>query len=329
MNRNLKHYYCHSTLAEIKQEGFSAKGLKLLTGGNRKFPHSLPFKRSDITSIQIKSVARMSISGVQDKISLKLERGQLEPVESRGEYLLKPVPSLVIPEFTDDVPANEHLTMQIASQIFRISTAANAALYLSDGSMAYITKRFDYCDGIKIPQEDFCQLSARTPESGGENYKYNGSYEEMGGMIRKYCKASIVEIEKLYRQIVFNYIFSNGDAHLKNFSLQATPYGDYVLTPAYDLICTALHFPNESRTALEMFDDFESDFFRDNAFYGREDFIKLAEIYGIQKMRAEANLAEFRTKTECVINLINRSFLSPAAKFNYRARFEERLKAIR
>jgi len=329
MDRNLQHYYCHSTLAEIKKEGFSAKGLKLLTGGNRKFPHSLPFKRSDITSIQVESVERMSISGVQDKISLKLERGQLKPVESRGEYLLKPVPSLIIPEFTGDVPANEHLTMQIASQIFKISTAANASLYLSDGSMAYITKRFDYRDGIKIPQEDFCQLSSRSPESGGENYKYNGSYEEMGGIIQQYCKASIIEIEKLYRQIIFNYIFSNGDAHLKNFSLHESPYGDYVLTPAYDLICTSLHFPNESRTALEMFDDFESDFFRDNAFYGKEDFLKLAEIYGIQKIRAEATLTEFHTKTERVINLINRSFLSPEAKLNYRARFEDRVMAIR
>ncbi|MFA6660808.1 MAG: hypothetical protein WC124_14285 [Desulfoplanes sp.] len=115
MNRDLKHYYCHSTLTEIKSEGFYVKGLKLLTGGNRKFPHRLPFKRSEISSMQVESVERMSISGVQDKISLKLERGQLKAVESRGEYLLKPVPSLMIPEFIDDVPANEHLTTVLQS----------------------------------------------------------------------------------------------------------------------------------------------------------------------------------------------------------------------
>lgn len=41
--------------------------------------------------------------------------------------------------------------------------------------------------------------------------------------------------------VVFNYLFGNGDAHLKNFSLQATSGGDYVLTPAYDLLHTSIH----------------------------------------------------------------------------------------
>ena len=91
-------------------------------------------------------------------------------------------------------------------------------MFLKDQSMAYITRRFDYRDKAKVGQEDLCQLSSRSPDTHGKNYKYDGSYEEVGRILKRFCKAQVVEIEKLYRLIVFNYVFSNGDAHLKNFS---------------------------------------------------------------------------------------------------------------
>lgn len=59
-----------------------------------------------------------------------------------------------------------------------------------------------------------------------------------------------MEIEKLYTLIVFNFVFSNGDAHLKNFSLIEIPGGDYVLSPAYDLLNTRIHV-DDSDFALD------------------------------------------------------------------------------
>jgi serine/threonine-protein kinase HipA len=41
------------------------------------------------------------------------------------------------------MPANEHLTMQIARQVYGIETAENALIFFKDGAPAYITKRFD------------------------------------------------------------------------------------------------------------------------------------------------------------------------------------------
>lgn len=322
-------YRCHSILAEVKDEGFSPVGLKLLTGGKRKFPHRLLYGRVDISTVQLETAERMSISGVQDKISVRLVRGELIPVDVAGEYILKPVPSRPLPRFEADVPANEHLTMQIAAQVFKIPTAVNACVYLKDDSMAYVVKRFDRRDGQKVPQEDFCQLSSRSPESHGNSYKYDGSYEEMGRILRVYCKAYAVEVEKLFRLIVFNYAFSNGDAHLKNFSLHESPYGDYVLTPAYDLVCTSLHLPNETRTAIGLFDDFESQFYTQNGFYGATDFFHLANLFGIQHKRAERILLSFPQAHDRVIGLINSSFLSDDAKTDYTARYEDRLLAIR
>jgi serine/threonine-protein kinase HipA len=319
---------CMSTLAAIPAEGYSPVAKKLLAGGNRAFPFRLAFNRSDVVAFRMKAAGHMSISGIQDKISLKLGRGRLEPTEKDGEYILKPVPSADIPRYRSDVPANEHLTMQIASQVFGITTALNAVIYFADGELAYITRRFDRRDGVKIPQEDFCQLSNRTEQTGGKNYKYDGTYEEVGRILRQYCKAYPVEVEKLFARIAFNYVFSNGDAHLKNFSLYKSEFGDFVLTPAYDLICTSLHFPEESRTALDLFDDFETEYFRKNAFYGRQDFLHLAEVFGMNMTRAGRMLDMVRLRRDAVADLIKRSFLGADAKADFEARFLDRLKAV-
>ena len=119
-------FRCMSTLANIPHEGYSRVAERLLAGGNRRFPYRLAFNRADVVEFRMRTAEHMSISGIQDKISLKLTRGKLAPTEKDGEFILKPVPSADIPRFKADVPANEHLTMQIASQVFGIAAAVNA-----------------------------------------------------------------------------------------------------------------------------------------------------------------------------------------------------------
>ncbi len=321
-------FRCLSTMAVLPAEGYTRVAERALAGGSRRFPFRLEFNRTDVVEFRMKAAEHMSISGIQDKISLKLVRGRLVPTDKDGEYILKPVPSADIPRFKSDVPANEHLTMQIAAQVFGITTAVNAVIHFADGELAYITRRFDRRDGNKIPQEDFCQLSNRSEQTRGRNYKYDGTYEEVGRILKQYCKAYPVEVEKLFVRIAFNYVFSNGDAHLKNFSLYGSEFGDHILTPAYDLICTSLHFPEEGRTALELFDSHESEHFHKNAFYGRSDFLHLAEVYGMNMARAERLLDQFQSREDASTDLIRRSFLSETAQTDFRTRSDDRLKAI-
>ena len=320
---------CLSSLSELPQEGYCAAAQRALAGANRKFPARLTFNREDVVRFRMDTVEHMSISGVQDKISLRLIRGKLEPSDHDGEYILKPIPSADIPRFKSDVPANEHVTMQIASKLFGIETAPNACIRFADGELAYIIRRFDRRNGKKLLQEDFCQLSNWTEETSGRNYKYDSSYEEVGRVLRRTCPAYSVEVEKLFARIVFNYVFSNGDSHLKNFSLYESPFGDPVLTPAYDLLCTSLHFPNESATALDLFDAFESDTYRANGFYTRVDFLRLAEFYGIRREQAERILSLYPAQSTRAEDWVRRSFLSDAAQADYLARYQDRLKAIR
>ena len=126
-------FRCLCTLADLPHEGYSPSAARRLAGGNRKFPHRLTFNRTDVVAFRSQSAEHMSISGVQDKISLKLRRGILEPTEQDGEFILKPVPAADIPRFKGDVPANEHLTMQIAAQAFGIPAAINACIRFADG----------------------------------------------------------------------------------------------------------------------------------------------------------------------------------------------------
>ncbi|MCU7549904.1 HipA domain-containing protein [Chitinophagaceae bacterium LB-8] len=262
---------------------------------------------------------RLSISGVQLKYSLRLEEGQFVLTDRNGAYILKPIPPLPL-SLIDQAPENEHLTMQIARQVYGMSTAFNALLRFKDGAPAYITRRFDIVTdkGIRYLQEDFAQLSGRTRKSHGENFKYEGSYEEIGILIRKYIAAAVPALEAYFRLVLFNYLFSNGDAHLKNFSITRTPYGDYGLTPAYDLMCTVLHTEGESDTALELYqDDMEDPFYQSYGFYGRPHFEELARRIGILPRRAAAIIDHLLSKTDKVMEMIEGSYLSASPKERY------------
>jgi serine/threonine-protein kinase HipA len=153
----------------------------------------------------------------------------------QGTYILKPIPDAG--KKPDQMPANEHLTMQIARQVYGIETAENALIFFKDGTPAYITKRFDVKeDGSKWAQDDFASLAKRTPQTHGEHYKYIGNYLEIFELMRNYLTTYKLDAPRLFKILVFNYLFSNGDAHFKNFSILETSFGDYRLSPAYDLL---------------------------------------------------------------------------------------------
>jgi serine/threonine-protein kinase HipA len=273
---------------------------------------------------------RLSISGVQLKYSLKLIGGHLELCEKGGEYLLKPIPVARQLHELEAAPENEHLTMQIAEQIFKINTAANGLIYFRDGQPAYITKRFDVIhDGRRLLQEDFAQLLSRSKQTHGDPFKYEGSYEEIGHLIKRYVAASMPTLEKFFKLIVFNYVISNGDAHLKNFSLIRKENGEYQLTPAYDLMSTILHSPGESDTALSLYEgDVDSAFYQHYGFYGKPDFMEFAKRLGIVKKRSERILLEFIDKKNYTIELINQSFLSDDVKKRFIINYLEKVERL-
>ncbi|MDZ4795126.1 MAG: HipA domain-containing protein [Bacteroidota bacterium] len=310
-------------------EGYCASCRKKLFD-SKKVSHVLSFdtpKADNLPSYQEKT-KRLSISGVQLKYSLRLEKKELVFAEKNGQYILKPIPPTSFIVLQDQAPENEHLTMQIASQLFNIPVAENALIYFKDNAPAYITRRFDVKpDGTKHLQEDFAQISGKTKKSDGDHYKYNGTYEDIGKLIKEKVAAYPVVIESFFRVVLFNYIFSNGDAHLKNFSLVQTEFGDYTLAKAYDLMCTVLHTPNEHDTALDLYKgDMQSRVYVKYGYFGRPDFETLSERIGLLPKRAQNIIDMILDNQNEVSAMVENSFLSDAATEVYLKNYRDKVR---
>lgn len=301
----------------------------------KKVSHVLPYNSPEVDEEDqqkfMQNQKRISISGVQEKYSVLLEKNNLRLTEEKeqGTYILKPKPHGL--QRTRMVPVNEHLTMQIAAQVYKIRTAENGIVFFTNNEPAYLTKRFDIGpNGIKLGIEDFASLAGKTEENAGKNFKYNYSYEGIAELIKEHVGAWKVEMERYYSLVIFNFLFSNGDAHLKNFSLLETINGDYVLSPVYDLLDTRIHVNEESPFALD------NDLFKEwnwsncriqnpDHYPCKEDFIEFGKRIGINEKRVIKILAPFLKEQPEVEILIRRSFLDEETMMLYRSHYKERL----
>lgn len=303
---------------------YSPAALKRLFGG-KIVNHILKFDSPTSSNADgrkaVKNVGRLSLSGAQPKFGLVLGKdGELRYSEKdeQSTYILKPRPIGYHIINNDYCAANENLTMQIASQVYGIETAANGLCFFRDGEIAYITRRFDVYPGGKYAQEDFASLMGLTRANGGSDFKYsNGSYEECAEVIRKFVKTASLDILRFFKVILFNFITLNDDAHLKNFSLLGDG-SEYHLSPAYDLINTTLHLYEPQIFALEKGLFKEGMHLTDTRQVCADDFIELGRRIGLPEKIVMQELKRFTTPNERVDAMIERSFLSEQLKISYR-----------
>jgi len=201
----------------------------------------LPYTRANIKELAREIVrANTTVTGVQAKLSLDISRGRAgEPqrftiVGLWGRFILKPQTDRFA-----HLPENEDLTMHMA-EVTGIKTVPHSLIRFADGELCYITRRIDRTKkGGKIAMEDMCQLSERLTED-----KYKGSYERIAKLIRQYSSAPLLDVVNFWEVVLFSWLTGNADMHLKNFSL-FRPVDNYMLTPAYDLLSTALAIPED------------------------------------------------------------------------------------
>lgn len=201
----------------------------------------LPYTRANIKELAREVVsASTTVTGVQAKLSLDISRGHAgEPqrftiVGLWGRFILKPQTDRFA-----HLPENEDLTMHMAEAV-GIKTVPHSLIRFADGELCYITRRVDRTKkGEKIAMEDMCQLSERLTED-----KYKGSYERIAKLIGQYSTAPLLDIVNYWEVVLFSWLTGNADMHLKNFSL-FRPVLNYTLTPAYDLLSTALAMPED------------------------------------------------------------------------------------
>lgn len=321
---------CPSTLAE----GFNAycpDAALQLFGGEEVAPFldfEIDGKALDGTAVALN---RISVSGVQEKFSAVVDSGKIRLAtrDERSTHILKPAPWDVLLAQRNEIPANEHLTMQIASQVYGIATAPNGLCFSKKGKPIYITRRFDVApDGTKSNMEDFSVIAGRNEQILGSHFKYDGCYADIADGIRRISSDVDGDLMSFFNILVFNYIYANGDAHLKNFTMIFGTDGRCVLSPAYDLLNTRLHV-NDSDFALDggLSPDIEkSDVYLSTQHPCRLDFERFGLHIGLSADVIKPVLDSYSAIPERVKMLVANSFLSAKMKRMYLRVVEERCK---
>lgn len=226
--------HCYAPLYEPDTEVHQACNKRFY--GQLKTP-KLQYQLDDLQELATKVIqSQMAVTGVQAKVSLSLYRKEAKNLTKKltivglyGDYILKP-PSAYYPQ----LPELESATMHMAA-VCGLQVVPHSLIRLEDNTLCYITKRVDRTRAGKLHMEDMCQLSERLTED-----KYKGSHEQVAKLLLKYSSSPMLDVSSFYELVLFSFFTGNADMHLKNFSLLEKTHNEMSMSPAYDLVPTAL-----------------------------------------------------------------------------------------
>ena len=309
--------YCYQELDE-GQVDFHPSCARKFFGNDT--PPILPYTRDNMTELA-KQVIRTStsVTGVQAKMSLDVNRGSKnEPARFTivglwGKYIFKPQ-STKYP----NLPELEDLTMKMA-EIAHIRTARHTLIRLADGELGYLTLRMDRGrKGEKISMLDMCQLTNRLTE-----HKYYGTYQQLAETIKKYSSAPMLDVQRFWEIVLFSWMTGNSDMHCKNFSLIDSGNGEYVLSPAYDLLAVLLADPQDPEEMAMSF----SLGGKKNGF-NRNTFMSAFTQSGIPATVADRMINRMAGYLPDWKKLISHSFLSEKMQIAYCSLLDKRREAL-
>ncbi|TGL58659.1 type II toxin-antitoxin system HipA family toxin [Leptospira ognonensis] len=259
--------------------------------------------------------SRISLTGMQSKISLALEdigENKAKParVHIQTDYILR-APSDEYP----NLPENEHLTMLMAKQ-FSFEVATSSLIRLASGELCHLTKRSDRKDGIKLAQEDFCQLTERLTED-----KYKGSYESIARWIRSNTTAPGIDLVRFFELVLFSYLTGNSDMHLKNFSIQTDLDGRIRLAPAYDLLSVHMILPEDKEEMALTLNGKKNKI-------STKDWEEFANSITLPTNVFEKTMEAFKSKIPILINLIESYPFTDSFQKRYVQLLKTRMKKI-
>lgn len=304
--------FCYQGL-DVHEEDFHPSCSRKIFG--QSTPPVLPYSETDLAALAMELIqSQTAITGVQAKLSLHITGNENTSNKIRftlvglwGGYILKP-PTTLYPQ----LPEVEDVTMHLA-QLAKIKTAPHTLIRLASGNLAYITKRIDRTPKGKLAMEDMCQLTERLTED-----KYHGSYEQIAKTLQKYSATPGLDVVNFFELVLFSWLTGNADMHLKNFSLLEQPGLGMALSPAYDLVNTALVNPADpEELALTL--------------NGKKKKIKKQDfILAMNTLSVEAKQQQniFNKMTKAMpkwLELVDLSFLSAEFKEQFKAILAERM----
>jgi serine/threonine-protein kinase HipA len=300
---------CPITYEKCQDSRYALEGLKKLSPKLRSLK-DFPFSAEEQVREAISRAAKMSIQGVQPKLSVRLnvKKEIFEIVDKGGHYILKPQTI-----HYKEVPENEDVTMRLA-KLIGIDVPLHGLLYSKDGSMTYFIRRFDRSGrNKKIAVEDFAQLSGKNRET-----KYDSSMEQVIALIEKFCTFPAIEKLKLFNLTLFNYLIGNEDMHLKNFSVIRRDL-KVELSPAYDLLNSTIILNSQEELALSLNGK--------KAKLKKDDFFEYLakERLALTQKSIEQTKSQIRNALPKWIDYIQICFLSDIMKTKYLSLLKKRL----
>ncbi len=307
--------YCYQPLTGNETDFHPTCSRKIF---DQPSPPELPYTEAQMADLALKVIqTQVTVTGVQAKISLHLQtpEGSRDPkrftiVGLWGGYILKP-PTGHYPQ----LPEVEDLIMHLAS-LAKIEVVPHSLIRLQSGNLAYITKRIDRDKTGKLHMEDMCQLTERLTED-----KYHGSYEHVAKAILKYSRNPGLDVVNFFEQVLFSFLTGNADMHLKNFSLIKKTGIGHILSPAYDMVSTALVNPADD-------EDMALTLNAKKKKIGRKDFIAAFNTLKLDKKQQDNIFRKMENAVAAWMDFIGISFLSDDFKERLMNIIEQRFSRI-
>ena len=307
--------YCYKELNEGEKDFHKTCSKKMF--GTPSVPE-LPYTRENLADLAKQVIrSQTTLTGVQAKLSLDINKGgrnetnRFTIVGLWGRYILKPQ--------TDrfpHLPELEDLAMHLA-ELAKMQVVPHSLIRFADGELCYITRRIDRtATGDKLPMEDMCQLTERLTE-----HKYKGSYEQIAKAIQRFSTVPKLDMVNYWEQVVFSWITGNADMHLKNFSLYSKELGEYVLTPAYDMLSTALVMPEDTEELALTLNGKKRKI-------KKADFVVSMQASGLEEKVIKNIIAKFAKAKDKWFEFINQSFLPDEMKETFKAIIAEKLSLL-
>ncbi len=198
---------------------------------------------------------RISLAGAQEKTALLFHNNRwcLPHHATPTTHIMKlPIGEIRSHDRLIDMThsvENEYLCLKIAKAYG--FEAANSQIIIADNVKALAVERFDRKMAanntwiMRLPQEDFCQLTGTAPS---RKYEVDGGpgiskimHELLGTIDPKQDQASFMRAQVLF------WLLGATDGHAKNFSIFIGQHDKYQLTPLYDILSA---FPAISKKGL-------------------------------------------------------------------------------
>lgn len=154
------------------------------------------------------------VGGARPKAAVKL---------TDGKFGIAKFPK---PDDTRDIAAGEILGLELAREA-GVIVADHELIRLEGSSVAVIT-RFDRINGSRIPF--ISGASLLVPPAGDL-----GSYTRLADAILQFGDNVVADLHQLWRRMVFSFLISNYDDHLRNHGFVMYSPNRWSLSPAYDI----------------------------------------------------------------------------------------------